>query len=374
MSFGSAVALAVERIVEPVEGMHRAISGRWFSALGSAGTPVQTAHDTVTHAIYQAIRLGGFVVGVGLDYGATMRQSTVERTQALVNGLWGDTLGRHEERLGIAMSLRDRNGKVLPLGPQTDVAFPTPSAHLVVLVHGFIDMEHCWTGNHANPGLVDTLELHPDLTPLSVRYNTGQPISVSGESLADLIEAIHVDWPLQIESIALVGHSMGGLVIRSACVTAIENGNRWINDVTDVVTLGAPHLGAPLEKLTELAARGLVITEETRPLARFLDSRSRGIKDLRHGTTGAGDWSSLDPVALPADINHHFVAGVVTANPTHPAGIVMGDLIVRTDSATGGGHLDPTSVMVVGGVRHNDLLREPAVVSRVMGWLQPVRG
>jgi triacylglycerol esterase/lipase EstA (alpha/beta hydrolase family) len=367
MSFGHAVALAVERIVDPVEGMHRAISGRWFSALGDAGKPAKRAHDTVTHGIYQAVRLGGTALGVGIDYGATVRQSTFDRTQALVNGLWGDTLGRYEERLGIPMSLRDRDGAMLTVGPPLDTSSVT--SHLVVLVHGFIDTEHCWTGSQTDPGLLDALESHPSLTPLQVRYNTGQPVSVSGAELADLIETVSADWPAPVESIALVGHSMGGLVIRSACAAATENGHDWITVVTDVVALGAPHLGTPLEKLTELAARGLVVAKETRPLARFLDSRSRGIKDLRHGTILAGDWSHLDPVALPTEIDHHFVAGVVTAEPTHPAGIVMGDLVVRTKSATGADHLDPTNVMVVGGVRHTDLVRDPAVINRVMGWL-----
>lgn len=373
MSFGRAIALAVERTIEPVEGMHRAISGRWFTAAGRIGAPVRTAHDTATHGIYQTIRLGVTAAGVGIDYATTVQQTTFDRTQAVVNGLWGDTLGRHERRLGITMGLRGQDGVEIPAGSQLEVSFPKATGHLVVLVHGFMDTEQCWVGNDSRPGLSRHLESDPLFTPLLVRYNTGQSMAASGAHLADLLETVIVDWPVPIESMALVGHSMGGLVIRAACASAAGKGHTWIADLSDVVTLGAPHLGTPLEKLTDLASRGLAVAKETRPLSIFLESRSRGVKDLRHGNTGTGDRSRLDPTALPVGIDHHFVAGVVTAKPTHPAGVVMGDLIVRTDSATGANHLNPTNVMVVGGIRHNDLLHEPVVADQVMEWLNPGR-
>lgn len=362
MSFGSAVAITVERVIEPIEGMHRAISGRWFSALGSVGKPVQLAHDTVSRTVYESIRFAGAVAGNGLDAALAVRPETTTRAQALTNGLWGDKLGRHEARLGISMSLRDRAGAPLDLDSEIGTTFPTASGHLILLVHGSMDTERRWYSKQTSPGLLDALDTHPSLTPLAVRYNTGRPVSANGALLADLIEAVHADWPVPVETIALVGHSAGGLVIRSACAAAQQEGHKWIEKVTDVVALGSPHLGTPLEKLTEVVTQGLAIARETRPLADFLSTRSRGITDLRFGT--AAD-------TVPAGVEQHFVAGVITADTSHPVGVLMGDLVVGVNSASGGQHLEPTNVMVVGGVRHNDLVNEATVVNQVMGWLDP---
>lgn len=363
MSFGSAVSITVERIVEPVEGMHRAIAGRWFSAIGRVGKPVQVAHDAISRTVYESIRFAGAVAGTGLDVALDVRPKTTDRAQAFTNGLWGDALGRHEGRLGISMNLRGRDGAPLELGPELTSAVPTASEHLVFLVHGFMDTERCWYGRDTRRGLLDTLDSHPALTPLAVRYNTGRSVAANGVLLADLIENVYINWPVPVRSISLVGHSAGGLVIRSACAAAQEGDRHWIGRATDLITLGSPHLGTPLEKLTEVAAQGLTIAKETRPLADFLSTRSRGITDLRFGTAAAE--------SVPSHIDQHFVAGVVTADAAHPVGALVGDLVVRVKSASGGSQLDPTNVMVMGGVRHNDLVDDEAVVDHVVDWLEP---
>ena len=54
-------------------------------------------------------------------------------------------------------------------------------------------------------------------TPVFVRFNTGRHISENGASLAALLDELVADWPVEVERIAIVGHSMGGLVARSAC-------------------------------------------------------------------------------------------------------------------------------------------------------------
>lgn len=380
MSFGTAITLAVERVVEPVEGMHRAIAGRWFSAVGNVGKPVQLVHDTISGTVYSSIRIAGAAVGAGLDKAMTTRSDRADAVQALANGLWGDRLGPHEERLGIAMGIRDRDGRrVRPA--EIGTVFAAATGHVVVLVHGLVNTERVWQGADANAGLLQSLEAHPGLTPVSVRYNSGQKVSVNGERLASLLESLHREWPVPVESIALVGHSMGGLVIRSACKFAETAESPWLTAVSNVVAIGSPHLGAPLEKLVNAVAWGLNVARETRPLADFLNNRSSGIKDLRFGAIKETDWGGVDPDALlvnkvaddglPASIDHHFVAGVVTSDRTHPVGIAMGDLMVRSDSATGGQRLDPTDVVVIGGVRHSDLASEQAVIDHVLGWLSP---
>lgn len=371
MSLGSAISLAVERIVDPVEGMHRSISERWFSAVGPVGQPVQATHDTISRTVYKSIRFAGALAGTGIDIAASTSPATRDRARALANGFWGDQLGRYEKRLGISMSLRNRAGSRLDPGPALGAALPDATGRLVILAHGFVDTERCWQPRGSQAGLLEAIEAEPGLTPLAIRYNTGGKVADNGSLLAELLGQVHADWPVPVTSIALVGHSMGGLVVRAACSAAQESGHRWVADVTDIVTLGSPHLGSPLEKLAELAARGLDIAAETRPLAEFLDTRSRGIKDLRFGTTTDHDPAIAARPTLPVDFDHHFVAGVITSNPWNPAGVLVGDLVVRPQSATGGRHLEPTNVMVFGGVSHNDLLHDKEVIAKVLDWLQP---
>ena len=359
MSLGSAITLAIGRLVDPVEGMHRAIASRWFAAVGPAGRPVQTVHDTTSGIVYESIRLAGTAVGLGLDAAVSVRPATVDGIQAITNGLWGDRLGRHTDRLSIDMSLRDRKGDVIFLGGES----PTPATgHLVVLVHGLANTERSWHGTESSPGLLAALDDHPDLTPLTPRYNTGLSIADNGRMLASLLEEVRRDWPEPVQSISLVGHSMGGLVASAACSAAVADDHSWINDVEHVVTLGSPYLGAPLERLINVIAQGLDVARETRPLSEFLDRRSRGIKDLRFRT-------ELRHKELPSSIRHHLVAGVFTSDPAHPVGAAVGDLMVRVRSAIAGRPLESEDVVVVGGVKHSELTHKAAVVDQVVGWL-----
>jgi len=249
------------------------------------------------------------------------------------------------------------------IGPDLATSFPTATGRLVVLVHGLVETERCWFGSETAPGLAEALENDAGLTPISIRYNSGLRVSDNGSLLSSLIEEARDNWPVPLQSIALVGHSMGGLVVRSACATAQTAGHRWIDDVDTIVTVAAPHRGSPIEKLANS----------------FVNGRSVGIKDLRFGAIIEDDWRGIDPDALlhntvgehslAPGIDHHFVAGVVTSNPTHPVGVAVGDLIVRSASGTGGGHLEPENAVVVGGKNHFELLNEPEVLDCVMGWL-----
>jgi pimeloyl-ACP methyl ester carboxylesterase len=373
MSIGSIVTLAAERIVKPVEGMHRAIAAPWFAALGLIGTPVRVAHDVISRVVYGSIRIGATAVGVGLDAHVAADSSPPDSARAVVNGLWGDALGRHESGVGTSMSIRDRRGVPIPLGPELTAAFPTATGRLVVLVHGLMQTERCWHGTDGRPGLIRALEDSSVLTPVAVRYNTGRAVAANGAQLAAILEQVHEGWPQPVQSLALVGHSMGGLVIRSACTAAGDAGHGWIQDVSDIVTIGSPHRGAPVEKFVNAATWGLRVAPQTRPLADFLDTRSRGIKDLRGGTIGDAPDLAPSEAAQASHIQHHFLAGVITSNPTHPVGAAVGDLMVRPASSTRAPSLEPANVVVLGGVSHFDLLHDPAVINQVMAWLAPSR-
>ena len=379
-NLGSALAFVTERVATPVEAMHRVIAGSWLGPLGAIGEPVRTVNDVLTSVAYGSVRLGADAVGLGLDELVTVDRGAADSVQAFVNGLWGDELGRHEDRLEITMAIRDDEGMLVVIGPDLVASFPTATGRLVVLVHGLVETERCWSGTETAPGLAEALENDAGLTRVSIRYNSGLRVSDNGALLSSLLEETRASWPVPVESIGLVGHSMGGLVVRSACEAAHAAGHRWIDDVDTIVTVAAPHRGSPLEKLANVAAWGLGVASVTRPLASFVNGRSVGIKDLRFGAIVEDDWRGVDPDALlrntvgdhslSPDIEHHFVAGVVTSDSTHPLGVAVGDLVVRSTSGIGGAHLAPDNAVVMGGKNHFGLLGDPEMIAGVMEGLK----
>lgn len=368
MGVGEAIGTITDRIVAPVSGMHRTIAAQWLRPLGASGRSVRNSQDTVIALAYGSVRLAGRMAGRGVDWLASPAPLLTSRVDAVVDGLWGADRPY--------MSLRDRHGRP-DFGRQAGQTPPsTSTSNIVVLVHGLVETEQCFAAG--DPSLLDEIERHPALTPLLVRYSSGSTISENGAQLAVLLDRVHSEWPVPVDSIILVGHSMGGLVIRSACAVAAAKRSPWIDDVVDVVTIASPHLGSPLEKLAHLAARGLGTTAVTTPLAEFLDSRSDGVKDLRFGSVAAaeptdrstGGQAAANPPSgtpLPRGIRHHFIGGSVTGDPGHPVGAALGDLVVRQSSSTGGRHLEPTTRLVVGGVSHRTMLRHPVVIDTVMG-------
>src|SRR4029079_17702299 len=137
---------------------------------------------------------------------------------------------------------------------------------VVVFLHGLFETEYAWGRNSYGARLQRDL----GVTPVYVRFNTGRHISENGRALAELLDALVADWPVEGEQIALVGHSLGGLVARSAC----HHGGDWTPLVRHTVSLGSPHTGAPLESGVPYAATALGVVGQTRPVARFLPPHS----------------------------------------------------------------------------------------------------
>ena len=158
----------------------------------------------------------------------------------------------------------------------------------------------------------------------------------------------------------------------------------WVRHVRHVVALGTPHLGAPLERGAHRAAAALHKLPETRMLSSFLQQRSAGIRDLRHGSLVDEDWRGRDPEALRAvackevpllpGATHYFVSATVTRDPKHPLGRLLGDILVLVPSASGQGKTRRIPFRDehghhVGGTHHLALLNHPEVYERLHGWL-----
>jgi pimeloyl-ACP methyl ester carboxylesterase len=392
---GALAGRAVAGAAGSVAHTHRVIASGVLHGLGLA--PAARAHHLFTAPIYAAVRTAGPLVGAVAGHAAAHRidpdsapvaaTPTGSRLQAALNGAVGDGLDEASSALAIRMSLRcnnvDVDCEVVPLS----AAYPEPSSRLVLFVHGLCHDENAWTPladaatGLAGPSYAEQLVLDTDVTALLLRYNTGRHVSENGADLARLLGRLVQSWPVPVTELTLVGHSMGGLVIRSACVEGGRSDALWLELTRLVVTLGTPHTGAPLERFAAATARLLERHEATRGIARLFHLRSAGIKDLRHGLISTLEWTDCDQDACGEDHRRHtpalatadhlIVGSTVTADPQHPLGRACGDILVRTDSALGhspdGRRIGfaAESSRIYGGLTHFDLLHDPAVYEQL---------
>jgi pimeloyl-ACP methyl ester carboxylesterase len=295
--------------------VHRAIADRAFPA-----GPAKLLHDAISGAVYGAVRGGATLAGRA---SALLPDREVSpAVLGVLNGLQGDVL---EPPLAIPMTL----------------SVEGDAPRFAVFIHGLFETEHAW-GYGGGTRYGDRL---PGWTPVYVRYNTGRSIADNGRELAERLDE------LDAEEIALIGHSMGGLVASSAC----QAGGDWTSRLTHVVSLGTPHTGAPLESAIHYAAEVLGVMPESRAFAGFLRRRSSGIRDLRRG---------LDH-PLHESARHCFVAATVTREKDHLVGRFVGDWLVLEKSAS---HRTQEPFHV-GSAHHLALLNHPAVYERLAAQL-----
>jgi pimeloyl-ACP methyl ester carboxylesterase len=375
-------------------GFHRAIATRAFDASGPGAVPARVLHDAISSRVYDAVGGAFRLVGVAADIALGRRHmedgralsSTPRGALALgaLTGLIGDRLEREGSDLHQPMSAR-LHGRAVGLKPETlAAAYPDATGRLVVFLHGLMESEFAWRLGSGPETYGSRLRGELGYTPVELRYNTGRHISENGLELADLLEELVANWPVKVERIALVGHSMGGLVARSACHQAVERGDTWVTAVRQVVSLGSPHMGAPLAQGVHWASAALHAVPETRPLASLLRRRSAGIRDLRQGSLVDADWRDRDPDALRAaacqevplleGATHCFVAATVTGDPRHPVARLVGDCLVLEGSASGRARtrripFEAEHGLVIGGTHHIALLNHPAVYDRLRDWL-----
>jgi pimeloyl-ACP methyl ester carboxylesterase len=373
-----------------IGSINRAVAGRVFRAVGPGAALVRPVHETVTRGVFAGLGLGTRAIGMATAAAVSRRDapplSTTPRGSALiaaVTGLRGDALEAEGNPLCEPMAVRV-DGEAIPLDPDSlRAAFPAATSRVVVFVHGLMTTEFSWSLGGREP-YGHRLARDLDCTPVYVRYNTGRHISENGRSLSELMEQLVEAWPVEADQIAIVGHSMGGLVARSACCHASEAGADWARLVTHSVSLGTPHMGAPLEQAVHALSAGLAALPETRPFANFLRRRSSGIRDLRQGSLVDEDWRDCDPDALRgaacAEVpllegaTHCFVSAAITRSERHPLGRLLGDTLVLVPSASGRSRtrripFEDEYGMHLGPATHFTLLNHPAVYERLRDWL-----
>jgi hypothetical protein len=338
------------------ERIHLAVARRVFRPLEPLGAPVEVAHDAVAHAAYGAVRtnlqLAGAAVGTAVAASVPASAACVGATragglaQAVLNGLVGADLDASGDALAIPMAVRvDGRDVPLAIDPLAQ-AFPDAAPYVVVFVHGLFEDDKAWRGMFGDRLYEDT-----GCTAVAVRYNTGRRISDNGADLSALLGSLVDAWPVPVARLAVVAHSMGGLVARSACRTGADTNEPWLPLLTDLVSIASPHRGAPLARAVGAAGRALRLVPEAASWADLVD-HSAGIRDLAHG---------LDVPGVPST-RHHIVWSTLDG----VAGFLLGDLLVHPASARGCDHLDAAWIP---GVGHVAMLTHPAVYDALRGWL-----
>jgi Predicted acetyltransferases and hydrolases with the alpha/beta hydrolase fold len=380
---------AVVGLTDLVEAMHHNIASR--SAL--LGKPPAGHTRGITGFVYGSIRGVTRLVGGGLDavlgrlvpfFGDKTSSPEREAVLAILNGVLGDYLEDSGNPMAIRMCLR-RGGRPLSLEKAAlAAAIPDAGGKLLVLAHGLCMNDLQWARQGHDHGAA--LQRDLGYTPIYLHYNSGRHISTNGRELADLLETLLHNWPVPVAELAILGHSMGGLLARSAWHYGTAAGHAWPRQLRKLVFLGTPHHGAPMERGGNWIDTLLGISPYTAPLSRLGKIRSAGITDLRHTFLLDEDWHGRDrfarsaarhaAVPLPEGVQCFAIAATTGKQAGDLRDRLIGDGLVPLASALGC-HADhdrnlmfpPDRQWIACETGHFDLLGSLPAYERIRQWL-----
>jgi pimeloyl-ACP methyl ester carboxylesterase len=386
--YGRLAVDATVGLTSLVETMHHNI----LRMPGILGKSTQQPAKGITGFVYKSIRGVTRLVGGGIDallgqlaplIGRGASSPEREAVLAALNGVLGDHLAENDNPLAIKMCLR-RDGQPLKLTRAAlTKAIPAPSGKILLLVHGLCMSDLQWSRNGHDHGTA--LAVDAGFTPVYLHYNSGQHISSNGRACAGLIETLLREWPAAVDELAILGHSMGGLVTRCACRFGEQQGHAWLRHLRKIVFLGTPHQGAPLERGGNWVDAILDASPYTTAFARLGKIRSAGITDLRHGNMSDEDWNQADrfvrsrrkPLALPLPkgVACYAIAASLAKKTGDLSERLLGDGLVPLSSALGQGAdakrnlVFPKTRQWIGyGMNHLDLLDRRGVYERLRCW------
>lgn len=324
---GDVLAEGLDGTTQQIQNIHHALADRSLRLVGPARGPAEAVHDRVADGLYNtvravgpaAVRSGALALGMAIDQDAE-RIGGSGRGKALLsafNGVFGDALARRHNGLAVRMSILEDRRVVRPEPQPLTQAFPLATTRLAVFVHGFGETDASWgwfsEASWGKSGVTygELLNRQRGYTPLYLHYNTGRTLADNGVELSTLLDAVDHNWPVPVHEIVLIGHSAGGRVARAGIRHGNLAGARWVTKATHVVALGEPRHAILAERVVHAGAGALTRLPETRPVARLLDARSAGLKDLGDNQTGPmPGW--VEDVRLP-----RFEAGP-RGKPTRP--------------------------------------------------------
>jgi pimeloyl-ACP methyl ester carboxylesterase len=350
---------ATAGVTDVVEAMHHNIA----QAPGAVAAPSRGRTRGITGLVYRSIRGITRLVGGGIDaalmpftpLGQGSSSTGREALLAALNGVLGDHLVATGNPLAIPMRFR-YGGEAL---------IPSSGRRLLVLAHGLCMNDLQWNRKGHDHGAALARDF--GFTPVYLHYNSGLHISTNGRAFAGLIEELVEQWPVTVkepvEELVILGHSMGGLVTRSACHYGRAAGHSWLRHLKKVVFLGSPHHGSALERGGNRVDSILEVSRYTAPLGRLGKVRSAGITDLRQ------------PVPLPDGVECYAMAAAASGAGDLRSRL-LGDGLVPVDSALGR-HEEADRTLpfpdsrqwIAPGMKHFDLLSRPEAYEKIGEWL-----
>jgi pimeloyl-ACP methyl ester carboxylesterase len=365
-----------------------------LDTIGNGGSGHPGLGKKLTQAIYQTVQHISQLVGKTTDVSLAGLQSLFEHEDsgnpksqqrdailAILNGIIGDRLVADGNTLARPMTF-NYQGQVLDLDALP--AMPVASGKVLLLIHGLCMSNMRQPGTQARDyGEVLAAEL--GYSPVYLSYNSGLHISQNGRELAAQTELLLKNWPVEIEELTIVAHSMGGLVTRSARHYGAKASLQWVDSLKNIVFLGTPHHGAPLEQAGQWLDTILDSTPYSRPFAALGRMRSAGIADLHSGNLLDEEVCDSDTlrvktgrrenVPLPDGVNCYTVAAM-TARRSNPASRLLGDGLVPLKSALGQHHdeqrklkFEASAQHIAHGVNHMGLLSDPGIKQQIVNWL-----
>tara|TARA_B110000091_G_scaffold213509_1_gene263145 strand:+ start:3020 stop:4225 length:1206 start_codon:yes stop_codon:yes gene_type:complete len=376
-------------ITDLVEDMHKQIVHPSFLP----STLIQKLITTIAGITYQNIRWSTLFIGKSLHkileqltpaIGQIKASDKKEIILSVLNGVIGDYLEEKKNPLKIEMQFRYRL-KSLLLDPKSlKATYPNINGKIILMLHGSCMNDIQWTRKKHNHGNIIAKELNK--TPIYLNYNSGRHISTNGKALNDCLEELVKNWPVPIEELVIIAHSMGGLVARSALYYGEQEQKNWTKDLKKVVFLGTPHHGSHVERKGNYLDIILETIPYVKPFARLGKIRSAGVTDLRHGNLVDEDWKNNDRferkadqrqhIPIPKQIEFYSIAAVIGKKTTTVSAKILGDTLVDVKSALGQ-HKNPDKSLlfkkenswIVYENNHLDLLSNPKITEKIKEWL-----
>ena len=389
---------ATVNVTKIAEGVTQSV----WSTLGAPSGKLANETRGVTGLIYKSIQGVTQLVGKGTESLLTSLQPLLDKIDqepqesapreavlAALNGVMGDRLVESDNPLATPMTLRFNN-EALNWEAMPDKALLT--GKVLIVLHGLCMNDLQWTAQNGNSTVnhAETLAEKLGYTPVYLRYNTGLHTSQNGQTLSNQLELLSALWPTPLTDISVLVHSMGGLVTRAAVHAARQSKRQWVNKLKNMVFLGTPHHGAPLEKAGNWVDVLLGVTPYSAPFKRLVELRSSGITDLRFGNVLDSDWQGQDRfksqskqqqntrehLPLPEGVACFTVAATLAAKRSLLADRLIGDGLVPLNSALGV-HSEParnlafakSSQLVVYRTNHMQLLGSAEVGDQLVTWL-----
>jgi len=381
-------------------GVTRIVEGVHKSVLNTKGLPGGKVIHVISSLVYKSVHAATFVVGKGVDAALSKLQPLLESAEdaepgtrrreailAALNGVMGDRLVATDNQFATPMTLHFQGNALSRDDPPP---MPAASRKVLLLIHGLCMNDLQWQTKQD-----ETLHDHGEAlatalgyTPVYLRYNSGLHTSINGRELSAQLEQLAAHWPVPIEKLTIVAHSMGGLLARSAVHYARQEGLCWPDQLKNIIFLGTPHHGAPLEQAGNWLDGIIGSTPYSAPFTRLVQLRSAGITDLRHGHVLDEDWQdhdrferkpdSREAVPLPVGVACFTVAATTAARRGLLADRLVGDGLVPLRSALGQHDnaeqylaFEKDSQWIVYQTNHMELLSSQAVNSQMIEWLSP---